>query len=110
MIVKVRDDDVLLLGKGYEDVLSSFEKFKIIHELIKSYKAVHVPALICSSIKDDYIIDYLRNNDVELQLHGWEHVNYGNFTRDEMANNFKRCHNWFMDTFGILPTIFYPPW
>jgi len=106
-MIRVRDDDVF--------IRPSFGKFKETHETILDFpNAIHVAGIICDSPWEPEVLEYIRHETVrkkiEIQLHGWQHIDYAKLTKDEMRGHMKMSFEWLHDHFWVKPTIWYTPW
>jgi peptidoglycan/xylan/chitin deacetylase (PgdA/CDA1 family) len=105
--LRVRDDDVF--------IRPNFQKFKETHETILAFPSVlHVCAIVCDSVWADGILDYIRHQQVagniEIQLHGWSHIDYAPLSKDQLREHMKMSMDWLHDNFWVTPTIWYTPW
>jgi hypothetical protein len=109
----MRDDDVLVHSKSYDDTLG---RFKQIHESIASADLlVHTPAILCRPIQDfpeaiDYIGNEFVNGRLDIQLHGWEHIDYGKASDAEVIDHLQKSREWIYNTFGATAYKWYTPW
>lgn len=106
-MLRVRDDDVF--------IRPNFEKFKITHETILDFTNVlHVTAIVCDSQWEPSVLGYIKREAdrgaIEIQLHGWSHIDYALLTEDEVRSHFTQSFDWLRCTFGVQPTIWYTPW
>ena len=111
-MVRVRDDDVLMLNTPDPEADA---KFRTIHEMIVSNGAHHVPAILCGPIQEfpdtiRYLLEEMDKGTVTPELHGWDHVSYEELTVTELEANLGQCVEWFNENLGVAPKIFYPPW
>lgn len=111
-LITVRDDDVLVHSSSHADPEARFVK---VHEIIIRYGATHVPSILCGDIQDfpgtiKYIKAEMALGRMAPQLHGWRHVDYGKMTDQEVDADLGRCVEWFNNTLGQPPSIFYTPW
>lgn len=112
MKIRVRDDDVLVGSATYKNV---FARFCRIHEIIVNNGGIHVPAILCNSIMEfPECIEFIRHEAMEgrmiPELHGWDHIDYGTLSRNELNVNLAKCTQWFEDYLWVKPSIFYTPW
>jgi len=112
--LRVRDDDVLLLGKGF-DPEGAVTRLKKIHRMIVEGGGVHVAALLCKDLHTfPGAIDFLRGayerGELLPEIHGWEHVDYGALSLYKVERHLRRCSAFIEETFGRLPQKFYTPW
>jgi peptidoglycan/xylan/chitin deacetylase (PgdA/CDA1 family) len=111
-MIRVRDDDVILAS------LRDLESFKRVHEMILKYPhARHVAALLvnfATSEWDNAGLEYVRQEHqagrLELQLHGYDHVDYGAMSHEATRTHLQLSEDWFVKKFGVRPTIWYTPW
>lgn len=105
-MIRVRDDDVLITRED-------FPQFKKVHELICQYpNALHVAAVICDGKWDIEAIDYMRRElsagRLEIQIHGWQHIDYAKCPDTE--EHLKKSIEWIGRIFSKTPTKWYTPW
>jgi len=106
-VIRVRDDDVF--------IRPSFGKFKDTHETILDFpNALHVCAIVCDSQWEPGVLEYIRHEKIrgkiEIQLHGWSHIDYAKRSPDEMREHMKMSFDWLHDHLWAKPTIWYTPW
>ncbi len=111
-MIRVRDDDVLV---NHSTCDTPELRFRLIHEKIVAHGAHHVPTILCGPIQTfpgtiRYLLEEMDKGTVTPELHGWDHVNYENFTVAELEADLARCVDWFNETFDSPPRVFYPPW
>jgi len=59
----------------------------------------------------EYLLRYIRSSpNWDIQLHGWEHANYGKMTYNEIYKDLAASHYMIRKLFGREPTIWFPPW
>jgi hypothetical protein len=112
--VRVRDDDVLIRSSTPDPV----SRFKGVHELIVSYGALHVPAIVVEGIQSfPEVLPFIREETgagrMEPQWHGHTHVDYANEDNkdyEEIRADIRKGQEFFMEHFGVQFTIFYTPW
>lgn len=134
MIVRFRDDDILLDSRGGWD--KPFLRFKEIHEqCLESAQIIHVPAMLYKeSQKFPEIFEYVKQetklNRMHPEVHGYEHINYGTRVRgvqkdtyphewtieekekakDWVREEIKFTKDWITEEFGRVPKFWYTPW
>lgn len=112
--MRVRDDDVLLIGRGFNHE-SAVERFKVIHGIIVNAGFVHVAALLCSSLHEfpgalEFLQEQHQNGSLIPEIHGWEHIDYATLTTDAARADLNRCIALIQAGFGYTPTKWYTPW
>jgi len=114
-VVRVRDDDVLMPNGAYPDPIA---RFKEVHELIVSYGALHVPAILVKTIQEysdvySFIREETASGRMEPQWHGHTHVDYANEDNkyyEEIRADIRTGQEFFKENFGVQFSIFYTPW
>lgn len=113
-MIAVRDDDVLLRSSNGTD---SFKRFRRVHETICSVptRLLHVPTIITDEIGEfPEAIEYIRQETaagrMHPELHGFEHIDYGKLTKEEVKLHLSRAACWFKVQLDYLPTKWYTPW
>lgn len=112
-MIYLRDDDVLVPSRSYE---SPFRRFKQIHEWAKQCpKLMHVPTLIISQLSDfpeciEYIREETKQGRMEPELHGMEHVDYGQVPLQEIRDQLYWSIEWMEENVGRAPQYWYTPW
>jgi len=97
-----RDDDI-----GH---MTDLKKFKEVHEIFKKYKVTHTIALICKDIeKAPKLIDYIRKNDISVQIHCWDHVDFKNSALT-LQEDLLNCSVAIEKHFKVAPKYVFPPW
>lgn len=113
--MRVRDDDVLLLSSSYPSHALVVERFKKVHRLITDAGGLHVTAVLGKEISSfPGIIDFM-SKEVSKgllipEIHGWEHVDYAKYTKDQIIEDLKKSIDLIETNFQYTPTIFYTPW
>ena len=112
--MRVRDDDVLLLGKGFDPELAVL-RLKDIHRIIVAEGGTHVAALLCKDLHTfpgaiEFIREAYQRGELIPEIHGWEHVDYGLLSKDEVTTHLGRCFAFIVETFHYQPLKFYTPW
>ena len=98
-----RDDDI-----NFE---TDMHKFIKVDTLLQKYKVKHTIALICKDIqKAPDLIGYIKDNDIDVQVHAFEHTDFTLLTKDEMRLQFKKSIAAIKKYFKKAPDTFYPPW
>jgi len=114
MPIRVRDDDVLLIGRGF-DTDTALPRFKEVHRLIVDGGGLHVAAILCGTIHEfpgavEFIREQYQEGTLIPEIHGWEHVDYAEMDWDEIIENLKRCIGVIRTEFNYDPNFFYTPW
>ena len=121
-MIRVRNDDVLMHWNwkklvNQDHIKDPVTTFKIMHQTIcsRQEQLLHVPAILCRNIQEfPEVLPFMRseadNNRMEIQLHGWDHVDYGKYTFDGICQDLKLCTDFMNKTFARTPTIWYTPW
>lgn len=110
--IRIRDDDILVKSRKYD----SFHKFKGLHENIcRTDKLLHVPTILTKDILEfPECIEYIRQETWEgrmlPELHGYEHIRYGELPEQEVRNHLEMAVDMLTDMFGRRPTKWYTPW
>lgn len=113
MLIRVRDDDVLVHSSQYKD---SFARFQEIHGwMLLSPDILHVPAILVQDIQQyPSCIAYCREQAAEgrmlAEIHGWTHHDYGRLPKTQVYDEILRAKEWVSETFGRVPEIWYTPW
>jgi len=113
VLVRVRDDDVLLQSRGWEN---PFARFRQLHEwILETDCVVHVPAILVNEIQEypdciAYVKEQTQEGRMLPEVHGMEHIDYGKLTKEDARDRLLRAKNWINDTFGYTPTIYYSQW
>jgi peptidoglycan/xylan/chitin deacetylase (PgdA/CDA1 family) len=90
---------------------TNLQQFAAVHELFKKYNVLHTVALICKDIqKAPALIKYINDNNIDVQVHAWEHADFTQLTKDEMRVQFKKSIACIKKYFKKTPDTFYPPW
>jgi len=90
---------------------TDLNKFKAVHELFKKYNVLHTVALICKDIqKAPELIKYINDNNIDVQVHAWEHEDFTVMNEYKMQDQFKKSIACIKKYFKKKPTMFYPPW
>lgn len=110
----VRDDDVLLPSSSYPD---AFGRFRQVHEWIQRAegKIIHRPAILVNDIKAfpdciSYIRELTQAGEMEPEIHGLEHIDYGKLSKAEVKEHLDICRDFILDEFGWNATAWYTPW
>lgn len=121
MTIFVRDDDVLIDSSGHADPVG---RFKQVHDWIKNTPGfVHVPAILVHNVIEDgtegiekfpeaidLILEGIEDGSMRPEIHGWEHVDYGKKTLEEVMDDISRAEDWIITNLGVQPTTWYTPW
>lgn len=97
-----RNDDV-----GY---LTKLDDFTFVQDMFNRRKIKHTLALIAKDIeKNPRLIDYILANDIDVQLHCYEHID---LTTDhtKVEDQLRSGIHQIEINFGKRPTILYPTW
>jgi len=90
---------------------TNLQQFAQVHELFKKYNVLHTVALICKDIQlNPELIKYINENNIDVQVHCWEHVDFTTLDTFEIRQQLYRCCNAIQEYFNKMPTVFYPPW
>jgi len=117
----VRDDDVLIHSSSWDD---AFGRFRQIHDwCLLSDRFLHVPYILFHHvIKDDtpgilvfpeaiaYIREQTQDGRMRPEIHGWEHVDYGARSEDEVREHLKLCKAKMHELFDVEATSWATPW
>lgn len=113
MLLRIRDDDVLLHSRGHEN---PFARFKQIHEwTLLSADIVHVPAILVEDIQEfpgcvEYVKEHTANGSMLPEIHGLRHVDYGALSKQQVLSDIAEARDWIEKTFDRAPRIWYTPW
>lgn len=114
-LIRIRTDDVLVHSEPMSG--QEFHKWKKHHQWVIEGPDYffHTAAILCKEIQDfPEAIDYIRQEVVEgrlgLDLHGWEHIDYGKLEQPEIEEHLEKSFEFFLKTFGCLPTRWATPW
>jgi peptidoglycan/xylan/chitin deacetylase (PgdA/CDA1 family) len=109
-MITVRVDDVLTDSKG-------FDREKIIRQINKLFVWLNdvenlkfIPTILVSEIQDFPEAVELVKTSPYAELHGFQHVNYGELSREEIENHLKQSIEWFEKTLDRRPKVWYTPW
>ncbi len=98
-----RDDDI-----SYK---TNLDQFKQVNSLFKKYGVTHTIAVICKDIhKAPELINYINENNIDVQVHCFEHTDFTQLTETELKAQFKNSIAAIKKHFKKTPTVFYPPW
>ncbi|HVX01104.1 MAG TPA: polysaccharide deacetylase family protein, partial [Candidatus Babeliaceae bacterium] len=85
-------------------------QFKEVHNLFKKYIILHTVALICKGIeRNKELINFINHNDIDVQIHCWEHYRF-NENKNILAADLKKSVKNVTKYFNNPPTVVYPPW
>lgn len=100
--ISFRDDDIGFLTK--------LEDFKVVQDMFNRQQVKHTIALMAKDIeKNPRLIDYILANDIDVQLHCWEHIDLTTDhtkVEDQLRNGIHTIEA----NFNKRPTILYPTW
>jgi hypothetical protein len=97
-----RDDDI-----SYKTQVEQFEE---VHKLFRKYLTLHTIALICKDItKNKELIKYINSNNIDAQVHCWEHYDFTQNT-DKLKIDLPKCIKIITDNFNHPPLTLFPPW
>jgi peptidoglycan/xylan/chitin deacetylase (PgdA/CDA1 family) len=97
-----RNDDV-----SYKTEVGQFEE---VHKLFKKYIVLHTIAVICKDIqKNKELIDYINANNIDVQVHCWEHYDFTQ-NHDKLRKDLPKAIAVIEKHFKHRPTVLYPPW
>lgn len=113
--MRVRDDDVFLIGRGYSTPEACAVRFKEVHEIIAAGGATHVAAIICGSLHEfpegvAFMQERMAEGELIPEVHGWDHINYGELSETHIVEHLNRSIDMIQDTFDYDPKIWYTPW
>lgn len=113
MQLRVRIDDVLINGSGTKDPEKRFAQ--ITRWLEQTPLIEHVPTILVEDIQKypntiKLIQEKTKEGKMFPQLHGWQHVGYGELPEKEIIAHLEKCFEWFNTTLGYSPTIWATPW
>lgn len=115
-MIRIRIDDVPV-ESGAHHKGRVFHQIKKIHRWTQkiSNKAVHVPTLLIKDIAEwpeliEFIREETRMYRMFPQIHGYEHIDYGKLSEQEITNHMRMCIEWFNDELDYHPTIWATPW
>lgn len=109
-----RDDDIFY-HEGMAVHITpndAFGKFVEVHETLVKAELPHTIAVLAGGIPFHptwvkYIKD--RQDEFDIQLHGLVHINFPQ-NPDKAKENLRLGKIMIEETFGVTPTVFYPPW
>jgi hypothetical protein len=121
-MIRVRNDDVLMHWNwkktiGHKNIVDPVSTLRNIHNMILTYpkQLIHVPAILCRNVQEfPEAIPFIRQ-EAEAgrmlpEIHGWDHIDYANFTYDGMCFDLKRCIQFMETKLGVKASKFYTPW
>ena len=120
-MIYVRDDDVLIDSSSHKDPV---KHFKTVHEWIcETPKLLHRPGILVHNVKKDgtrglsgfpeameYIKAETAAGRMAPQIHGYEHIDYGKLSSQEVADHLRYCQDFIWKNFNFDPLIWYTPW
>lgn len=116
-MIYIRDDDVLVNSSAYTDKRKTpLERFKQIHRWIcDTPKLLHVPTLVVGPLLSNpeaiaFIKEEAQCGRMLPQVHGYEHIDYGKLSKEEVIEDLKKCQEFIWKNFDIIATKWYPPW
>ncbi len=112
----LRNEDVLKNTPGkYEG--KEVDRFKFINKMVNetNSKLVHRPTILCTEIMDyPEAIEYIKEQGplgtMEVELHGWKHIDYVHKGKGEIEDMLKQCQDWFDTHLGFQFTMWATPW
>lgn len=97
-----RDDDI-----SHTTDLAHFKK---VHDYFKEAIVMHTIALIVKDIeKNPELIDYIKNNNIDVQVHCWQHYDL-TANIEQFEKDLPKCIDTIEILFGERPTTLFPPW
>lgn len=97
-----RNDDV-----SYKTAVNQFDE---VHKLFKEHITLHTIALICKDIeKNKPLIDYINTNNIEVQVHCWEHYDF-TLEHEKLKIDLPKCVKAITKHFKHAPVTLFPPW
>lgn len=113
--MRVRDDDVGVLGSRFKTEEKALNRLKSVHKMIVDEAAVHVASIVCNDLLFlPKMIEFMREAVVlgELipEIHGKHHIDYGDLSELEIVEHLKWCIDFIQTKFDYCPTKFYVPW
>lgn len=97
-----RNDDV-----SYKTEVGQFEE---VHKLFKKHIVLHTIAVICKDIqKNQELIDYINRNNIDVQIHCWEHYDFTQ-NHDKLRADLPKAVKAITKYFRHPPITLYPPW
>ncbi len=97
-----RNDDI-----SYKTDVAQFEE---VHKLFKKYTVLHTIALIVKDIsKNQVLIDFINLNNIDVQIHCWEHYDLTQNT-EQLKKDLPKCIHDIAKYFNHGPDTLYPPW
>lgn len=115
-MIRVRDDDVFLLGRdAFFTPDQCVERFKEVHKIIVDGGAMHVAGVICGTLHHfpggvEFMKERMQEGELLPEIHGWEHVNYGELSKTRIVEHLNRSIGVIQDSFDYDPKIWYTPW
>lgn len=114
-LIRVRTDDVLVTSepmKGRE-----FQKWKKHHDWVLQGPPYfyHTAAIVCTDLDTfpearDFIREEVAEGRLAVDLHGWEHVDYGKLDAASIRDHVDKSFEYFLRHFGCLPYRWCTPW
>jgi peptidoglycan/xylan/chitin deacetylase (PgdA/CDA1 family) len=94
-----------------------FQKFRKHHQWCLEAPHLFYPtaAILCSEIQQfpeavEYVRTELDAGRLYVDLHGWEHINYGELTQEQIEEHLEKSFEYMLKTFGCLPIRWATPW
>lgn len=114
-MIRLRDDDVVIKHSSqWEDI---FGRFRQVHEWTKAGdgQLLHVCAILADDLQThseaiSYIRDEVEAGNIEPQIHGKEHIDYANLSKEKVREHLKYCKDFIFESFSVIPTLWYTPW
>lgn len=102
-MLTIREDDV---GK-----LTDVQVLKYIHEQFVNNHLIHTIAFLCDGLEENKpLVDYIKQtHNWNLAIHGWNHHNYCQMTKQQIEDELDKCILKIDDLFGIVPEKWYLP-
>ena len=115
-MIRIRIDDVMWHSSAFTNERAE-NRFKQIHRWIcqQPDSMIHIPTILVTEIQDfPNIIELVRQETLEgtmsPQLHGYEHISYGELDQDVIEDHLDKSMVWFGENLGIEPSIWATPW
>ena len=120
-MIIIRDDDVLINSSEWN---KPPKKFRRVHRWIcEDPHFLHVPAILAHNVVDDgtpgllafpetieYIKEETKKGRMRPEIHGWEHIDYGKKTLDEVREDLKKMKFFLHEVLDAPATTWYTPW
>lgn len=115
MLVRIRIDDVMGGSSAFTKERGE-HRFNQIHRwIVQSKSLIHVPTILVEDIqKYPNIIDLIKTETaagkMDPQLHGYQHIDYGAITPEEIDEHLVKSIKWFQTVLNKEPTVWATPW